>query len=40
MGHEFFLYADLIKIRSFNHIYLITNMFHMEQQRFAFMYLP
>ena len=28
MGHEFFLSADLIEIRSFNHIYLITNMFH------------
>ena len=31
MGHEFFLYADLIKIRSLNHIYLITNMFHVKQ---------
>ena len=31
MGHEFFLSADLIKIRSLNHIYLITNMFHVEQ---------
>jgi hypothetical protein len=31
MGHEFFLSADLIKIRSLNRIPLITNMFHVEQ---------
>ena len=31
MGHEFFLYADLSKTSFLNHIYLITNMFHMEQ---------
>jgi Domain of unknown function (DUF3560) len=28
MGHEFFLWANLNKIRSLNHIYLITNMFN------------
>jgi hypothetical protein len=31
MGHEFFLSADLSKTRFCNHIYLITNMFHVEQ---------
>jgi hypothetical protein len=31
MGHEFFLSADLITTRSFNHIYLIANTFHVEQ---------
>ena len=28
MGHEFFLSADLSKTRSFNHMSLISNMFH------------
>ena len=31
MGHEFFLYADLSKTRCLTHMYLITNMFHVEQ---------
>src|SRR5580704_9141198 len=31
MGHEFFLSADLSKTRSFTRMYLIGNMFHVEQ---------
>ena len=36
MGHEFFLYADLIKIRPLIHIYLINNMFHMDNSVLSF----